>query len=443
LLPILEPIMEPPMSPLPACRMLVGFALCQLVPLAFAAAAAAENWPGWRGPRGDGTSLEQNIPTQWNGPAGGGIAWKVPVPGVGHSSPVVWGDRVFLVSCLTDTEERVLLCFDRTSGKTLWQTTVLAAPLEKKHTLNSYASGTPATDGERVYVAFLEADFGSLKERTPGSVVVAANYLDGKRLWQVKPGRFASVHGFCSSPVVYKDKVIVNGDHDGDAYLLALDRATGQTVWQVPRENKTRSYCTPIIRTIDGREQMILSGSKCVASYDPNDGSRHWIIDGPTEQFVASIVYNGKLLFMTAGFPEKHMMAIRPDGQGNVTQSHIAWRTTRGCSYVPSPIAHGEYFLVTSDDGVGSCFRAEDGERLWMERMGTHYSTSLTSAGGLVYFLEDNGVMKVVRPGPTLDVVAENVLGEKCYASPAISQGNLFIRSSAHLYCIGPRAGAE
>ena len=138
--------------------------------------------------------------------------------------------------------------------------------------------------------------------------------------------------------------MIVNGDHDGDAYLVALDRATGKTVWKVDRENKTRSYSTPIIRQIDGRTQMILSGSKCVASYDPHDGSRHWIIDGPTEQFVASMVYNGKLLFMTAGFPELHMLAIRPDGHGNVTDTHIAWRTTKAAGYVPSPIAVGRLF---------------------------------------------------------------------------------------------------
>ena len=210
-------------------------------------------------------------------------------------------------------------------------------------------------------------------------------------------------------------------------------------VWKTPRENKTRSYCVPIIREIDGRRQMILSGSLCVASYDPRTGRRHWIIDGPTEQYVASLVYNGELLFMTAGFPEHHIMGIRPDGHGNVTDTHVVWHTQKGCSYVPSPIASadGKYFLVVSDEGIASQFEAATGHRHWMERIGPHYSASLVSADGLVHFLSDAGITTVVRPGPKLDVVAVNELGEECYASPAISQGQIFIRSAEHLYCIG------
>ncbi|HEX3725108.1 MAG TPA: PQQ-binding-like beta-propeller repeat protein, partial [Pirellulales bacterium] len=277
----------------------------------------AEDWPAWRGPRGDGTSLEPNIPVRWS--ATENTAWKVPVPGAGHASPIIWQDHLFVASCVEDTKERVLLCFDRVAGKLLWQRVVLRSPLEEKHQLNSFASSTPATDGQAVYVTFLDR----------AEMVVAAYDFAGNQKWLVRPGGFSSKHGYCSCPVVFEDKVIVNGDHDGDAYLVALDRSTGQTVWKVDRENKTRSYSTPIIRQIEGRTEMILSGSKCVASYDPHDGSRHWIIDGPTEQFVASLVYNGELLFLTAGFPELHMLAIRPGGSGNVTESHIAWRTTR------------------------------------------------------------------------------------------------------------------
>ncbi len=223
--------------------------------------------------------------------------------------------------------------------------------------------------------------------------------------------------------------------------------------------NNTRSYCPPIIRQIDGRTQMVLSGSLCVASYDPHDGSRHWIINGPTEQYVASLVYNGKLFFMTAGFPEFHIIAIRPDGRGNVTDSHVVWHTTKGCSYVPSPIVAGaidgnagqdsgtegkaaaneavkRYFLVVSDVGIASCFEAASGQRCWMKRIGPHYSASLVEAEGLVHFLSDEGITTVVRPGPEFDVVAENPLGENCYASPAISEGRIYIRAEKHLYCI-------
>jgi hypothetical protein len=398
--------------------------------------ASAENWNAWRGPRGDGSSLEENVPLRW-GPQEN-IAWKVPVPGYGHSSPIVWEERVFVVSCNEPSGERLLLCYDRRTGRTLWSRVVFTAPLEKKHKLNSFASGTPACDGKLVYVTFLEPDFGSQNERTPGDIVVCAYDLAGNLRWSVRPGRFASVHGFCSSPVLFEDLLIVNGDHDGDSYLVALEAATGQLRWKIDRQHKTRSYVTPIIRQIDGRTQMILSGSKSVTSYDPRDGKLHWKIDGPTEQFVASLVYNGRLLFLTAGYPEHHMLAIDPRGSGNVTQTHIRWRTREACSYVPSPVAVGEYFLVVSDNGIGSCFVAETGERLWKERLGPHYSASLVTAGGLAYFLADDGVMKVIRPGTKLDLLATNELGEYCFASPAISQGNLFLRGEQHLFCIGP-----
>ena len=420
---------------------------CMLFTVAFAAAAAAEDWPCWRGPRGDGTSLEKDVPIRWNGPDNRNIAWKVEIPGRGHASPIVLGERIFLVSCREDRGDRVLLCLDRQSGRILWERVVLSPPLERKHGLNGYASGTPASDGKLVYVTFLEADFGRDKltdplgrtRATPGNMAVAAYDFDGNRKWLVRPGRFSSVHGYCSSPILFENLVIINGDHDGDAYLVALDRSSGETVWKTPRENKTRSYCTPIIRQIDGRTQMVLSGSLCVASYDPHDGSRHWIIDGPTEQYVASLVYNGKLLMMTAGFPELHIMGIRPDGHGNVTDTHVVWHTTKGCSYVPSPIVagNGEYFLVVSDTGIASCFEAATGKRHWMQRIGPHYSASLVEAEGLVHFLSDRGVTTIVRPGPQFEVVAKNELGEDCYASPAISHGRIYIRAERHLYCIG------
>lgn len=402
----------------------------------------AENWPAWRGPRGDGTSHEKNVPTKWDGPSGKNIAWRTRIPGRAHSSAIVWEDRIFVTTCLREQQERMLLCLNR-QGEVLWQQQVLESPLEKKHTLNSYASGTPATDGQLVYVTFLEADFGSLRQRTPGHIVVAAYDFQGRQRWLKRPGRFASVHGFCTSPILYEDLLIVNGDHDGDSFIYGLDKHTGETVWKTPREHKTRSYCTPIIRQIDGRTQMVFSGSKRVVSLDPRDGSRHWYMEGPTEQFVASLVYDGQLFYLTAGFPEHHILAIRPDGHGDVTDTHIVWRTKRGCSYVPSPIVEGDYFLVASDEGIVSCFEARTGERLWMKRMGPHYSASLVSAGGLVYFTDDDGVTKIVRPGPEQEIVAESELGESCYASPAISNGQIFMRAEEHLYCIDRQAGAS
>jgi outer membrane protein assembly factor BamB len=182
---------------------------------------------------------------------------------------------------------------------------------------------------------------------------------------------------------------------------------------------------------------MVLSGTMCVASYDPDTGEQHWLIDGPTEQYVASLVYNGELLFMTCGFPKLFMQAIRPDGRGNVTDTHVLWQKDRDCSYVPSPIAFGPYFLVVADNGVTTCFEAKTGKSCWRERLGPHYSASLVSANGLVYFLSDKGVMTVVKPGAELDIVVRNELGENTYASPAISDGQMFLRGAKHLYCIG------
>jgi outer membrane protein assembly factor BamB len=189
---------------------------------------------------------------------------------------------------------------------------------------------------------------------------------------------------------------------------------------------------------------MVLSGSKCVASYDPGDGRLLWIIDGPTDQFVASPVFNPqtKLLYITGGFPDHHILAVTPDGEGNVTASKIVWRTTKGVAYVPSPICEGPWFLVVSDAGVAHCFEAAHGEIVWTERLGEHHA-SLVSAEGRVYFLNDLGVMNVVRPGPVFDRVAMNPIEEKTFASPAISQGQIFLRGDKHLFCIGRGDGPK
>src|SRR6185503_8548359 len=205
----------------------------------------AENWPQWRGPRLDGTSTEKAVPTTWS--ASENVVWKTPLPGTGHASPIVWGDRVFAVAADENTNERLLLCLDRNDGRLLWRSIVITAPPEKIHRLNSHASSTPATDGERVFTAFLDND----------QVVVAAHDFAGKPAWLKRPGHFSSMHGFCSSPVVHRDKVIVNCDHDGDGYIVALDSADGRELWRIDRPNKTRSYCVPIIREAAGRTQMV------------------------------------------------------------------------------------------------------------------------------------------------------------------------------------------
>ena len=404
---------------------------------------SAENWPGWRGPTGDGISTEKNLPIRWS--ATENIAWQTPIAGDGHSSPVIWENKIFLTTCLPDRQERLLLCLDRRTGKELWRRVVIKSPLETLHRLNSRASGTPATDGKLVFTTFMKTDgskidapnVGSKRLITPGTIVVSAHDLAGNQKWTTNLGRFVSAHGFNSCPVIHQNLVIINGDHDGQSYLAALDRQTGKVKWRVDRAHGIRSYGTPLIRKIGQRTQMVFAGSKAVTSYDPATGKQHWTLDGPTEQFVASMVYNGQHFFVTGGFPQRHILAIRPDGKGNVTDTHITWRTTRGAAYVPSPVVVGKYLLVVSDAGIASCFDAATGKRHWMERLGGGHSAPTAAANGLAYFISDNGITTVIRPDQTFDVVAKNPLGQKISASPALSQGQIFLRTHKALFAIG------
>jgi len=392
-------------------------------------AAYAENWPGWRGPRGDGTSLDKNVPTEWD--ATTNVVWKTAVPGVGYASPIVWGDRVFTATAVGKTKQRLLLCFDRTTGEILWQKTVLRASLERVHRDNSYASGTPATDGEKVYVSFLDGR----------DVVVAAYDFSGNQVWLVRPGTFSSPHGYSCSPVLYKDKVIINGASKKDAFVVALSRQDGRVLWNFPLDKPALSYSTPLIGQMAGRTQMIFCGNKSVAGYDPDDGARLWWVDGPSDEFVATPTYNERsgLLFISSGYPQRHLLAIRPDGQGNVTKTHVAWRTKDGAVYVPSLTAVDDYVLTTSMAGVTYCFEAATGKLLWKEELGKQYPSPVV-ASGRVYIPNDEGVINVIKPGPTLVRLARNDIEEKTNASPAISDGQIFLRGDKHLFCIGKRA---
>ncbi len=391
--------------------------------------ANAEAWPGWRGPRGDGTCLEPNIPSNWD-PTN--AVWKTELPGLGHASPIVWGDRVFTVTSLPETKDRILLCLDRASGKILWQQTVVQGPLQKLHKENSYASATPTTDGERVFVNFRVGD----------EIVVAAHdFAIGKQLWLVRPGTHAGEWGFCNEPVLFKDKVLVDGDGKGDSFLVALSRADGKELWRLNRTHKGISYSAPLIRELAGRTQMIQCGDRCVTSFDPNTGEQLWTVDGPSEEFVATPVYSEKagLVFISSSWPKTVLLAIRPDGRGDVTQTHVAWRDTKGAPYVPSMIVAGQYLLTVNNFATAFCYEAATGNVLWQEKFGrTH--TSPVLVGGLVYFINDDGQVNVVKPAAQFERVAQYQLGENCYASPAISDGQVFLRGFKHLFCIGQRA---
>lgn len=403
--------------------MLTTIAVVTLLALP-SAVGRAEDWPCWRGPTHDGLSPETGLPIYWTEEKG--IRWKTPIPGRGHSSPIVVGDAVFVTSAIEDRESRILLRIDRTSGEVVWKREVLEAPLEPLHPLNSYSSSTPATDGRLVFVSFLDRD----------QAYVAAFDLDGTRVWEARPGAFSSKHGYCSSPVVYKDRLIINGDHDGESYLALLDKETGATVWKVPRAGKTRSYSVPRILSVGGRDQIILTGSFATSGFDPDSGSLLWTVAGPSEQMVASILDTDDLIFAMGGYPERHLLAIRKGGSGDVTTSHIAWRTHRGVPYVPSALLYGKLLHVVSDEGTYTCYEPETGKELSRKRIALHISGSLVGGDGKVYITSDSGETTVLENSSAAKVLASNAIGEDVFSSPAISQGDIFLRAAKHLFCI-------
>ncbi len=414
--------------------------------LASLSQAHSENWPQWRGPRGDGTVQNQDLPQFWDVPRNQNVAWKFKLPGVGHSSPIVWGKRVFITSCLPERQQRLLLCLDADSGSLLWQTVVLTSPLETLHKLNSHASATPATDGKHLFVAFLKVSGETIpapnvsgeRDITPGRIILSSLDLHGEIHWQIDAGPFISAHGFCSCPVVHHDLVILNGDHDGDSYVAAFNKQTGAEVWRTPRQQGIRSYVTPLIRTIDGQDQAVFSGSGHVAGFRVSDGQQIWKVEGPTEQFVASLSFDGQRFLLAGGYPTHHVMAITSGGQGDVTQSHVAWHVNQYVRcYVPSPVLVGNRLFVPDDRGTASCFDSATGERLWQARLAGGFSASLIATDRLVYFTDNDGTTKIIDVQQGSDVVSENALGEACYASPAASGGRLYFRTEQHLICIG------
>ncbi len=388
--------------------------------------AQAEDWPGWRGPRSDGTSIEKNVSTDWN-PAH--AQWKTELPGKGHASPIVWGDRILTVTAKTDTKERILLCLDRATGKILWQETVVKGPLQKLHKENSYASGTPVTDGKRVFVNFRVGD----------NIVVAAHDFDtGKQIWKVQPGTHDGGWGFSNVPVLHKDTVIVDGDGKADSFLIALNQADGSTAWRKDRTNKGISYSAPFIHVMAGKTQLIQCGDRCVTSFNPDTGEPLWTVDGPSEEFCATPVYHQAtaLLFISSSWPKTILKAIRPDGQGNVTGTHVVWSDTKGAPYVPSMMAVDDFLLTINRGGNAFLYAAATGEVLWKQKLGRHHASPVL-IGGQIFSINDDGQINVIQPGRTFNRVATYELGESCYASPAISHGQVFIRGFKHLYCFG------
>jgi outer membrane protein assembly factor BamB len=392
----------------------------------FASVAAASDWPVWRGPKGDGVVVDPSIPLKWS--ASQNVAWKVPVSGIGHSSPVICAGRVFLTAFDPATKERLLLCYDRKDGTLLWRAAVLTAEAESMHENNSPASATPAADDSHIWVTFQS-----------GSTIVAACYdISGKQIWSNSFAGFASPHGFCGTPVLFEDLVIVNGDSDGEAFVAGLDKITGVTRWKTPRPKRTRSFSTPLFIEVGNAPQMVLAGSKSITSLDPRTGKPIWIVDSPTDKFVATVAYTDGVLFATGTSPNHTLTGIDPTGVGNVTKSHVLWTNSKGAAYVPSPIGFGKQFFTITDAGFVSLTEARTGDKLWYERLGSGVVfASPLLINGLIYCLAGDGTMFILKWGHKFELVATNKLDEECHATPAVSNGQLFVRSANHLWCIG------
>lgn len=386
----------------------------------------AEDWPQFRGPRGDGTSLETNIPIRWS--ATENVLWKAPLAGEGHSSPIVWGKALFLTSVDKASGQRFLLRFDAATGREVWRHVVLTAPTESMHRENSSASSTPATDGTRVFTSFQAGDRVDLR----------CFDFEGKQLWSSQPLAFAGEHGYSYSPVIHNNLLYFDCRQEGEASLLALDPSTGRVKWRGIPQRKRISHLPPLYIAEGTEPQIVACGSDEIRSYNPVTGEPLWWCQGPSDVAVAGLAYGEGLVFATAGYPEKTRMAVRTNGRGDVTSSHVAWSFKRQVSYVPSPVYYQGHLYTVLDDGMLYCFDAKTGEPRWEQRLGGRYRSSLVLTQGRIYATNDKGVTTVFQATPqAYRPISANTLGEFCYTTPAISGGRMFLRTDQHLYCIG------
>lgn len=389
---------------------------------------AAADWPWWRGPRRDGVAPAGPLPPlTWSETEN--VLWKVPVPGRGHGSPTVVGDRVFLATADVEGQEQSVVCFERGTGKLLWQTPVHRGPLETKgNGKSSQASSSVACDGERVFINFLHG----------GAVYTTALGLDGRQLWQTKITDFVIHQGFGSSPALYGPLVIVSADHKGGGAVTALERATGKVVWSVARP-ALPNYTSPLIFTIAGREQLLLTGCDLVTSLDPLTGKALWEIPGATTECVTSTVTDGERIFTSGGYPKNHLAAVAADGSG------VVWENASRV-YVPSLIARDGHLYGVLDAGVAVCWESATGKEVWKNRLGGTFSASPILVGELLLAVDEAGKTSIWKASPAaFELVGQNQLGDETFATPTACGGRLYLRVAETrdgvrqetLYCIG------
>lgn len=392
--------------------------------------SAESDWPWWRGPQRNGIASSA-VPTTWS--ESDNVVWKASVPGRGHSSPIVVGNRVFLATADEKEQIQSLLAFDRATGRQLWQTEISRGGFPARiHNRNTHASPTAACDGERVFITFFHHD----------TLQTTALDLDGKQLWQktVSPFRYKRYeYGYAASPVLYKNVVIVAGESDDNSFIKALDRKSGDEVWSTPRP-KNITYSTPVVAHLAGRDQLFLSGADKIASYDPASGKELWSTPGTPAATCGTAVWDGDLIFASGGYPSSETVAVKADGSGRV------WKNGQNC-YEQSMLAVDGHLYALTGGGVVFCWRTSDGKEMWKHRLRGPVSASPVFAGGLIYWSNERGTTYVFKTNPAkFELVAENQLEKETMASPAVSRGNLFLRVAdapegasrrETLYCLG------
>jgi outer membrane protein assembly factor BamB len=385
-------------------------------------------WPRWRGPSGQGIAVGSGYPDRWS--ATENVLWKAPVPGRGHSSPIVWRDRIYVTTAYDDGRAAVL-AFDRTSGKRVWEAFVPDGTAENLHQKNSHASATAVTDGTLVYASF-------------GNKGLVAIDLSGKVVWHRSLGTFDNYHGTAGSPLLYKDRLILYQDHaggsDGGAFVAAFDAATGRVLWRTPRE-ATVGWGTPIAIRAGNRDEIVVSGQRAVMSYDPATGKELWRCRGNTFEVIPTPVVGNGLIFCSSGRAGP-TLAIKPGGNGDVTDTHVAWTSPRGSPFVPSPLLLEGYLYIVNDmAAIATCFDASTGKLMWQGRLGVAtregFSASPVAADGKVFFTNDEGQTFVLKAGPAFELLHVNDIGAQVLASPALVDGRWYFRTDGHLVAIG------
>ncbi len=395
----------------------------------------AENWTEFRGPTGQGLSGENNLPIEWS--TTNNVIWKQPIPGQGWSSPVVAGKRVYLTTGVAATNDAgpslFALCLDAASGKILWTTEVFkseetkAKPMQEK---NSPASPTPLLEGKRLYTHF-------------GHNGIACLDLNGRILWRNNRLGYDPMHGNGGSPILVDDKLIYNADAKTNPCIIALSKKTGELIWKVDRTAEVKnkfSFSTPLLITVKGQKQVITPGSGVVLALDPADGREIWRARyGEGYSVIPRPVYGHGMIFISTGFNTPELLAIRVDGHGDVTDTHIAWRLTKGAPLTPSPLLVGAELYAVSDAGLASCLDAVSGKVYWQEHVAGNYSSSPLFADGRIYLQNEKGTGTVLKAGVEFVNLATNPLAEKSLASYAVADHSLFIRTEGNLYRIGAK----